>query len=240
MLVCAAASRKKTCQAALLISLLFLMLASGKPALCKNSQEKSLENQIRATLPVELRCSGSPAFGYLVAKKQTNPDRVMVKGPASSIEKISFVQTHPLNITGAVSTIEKEVPLDLPEDLSLAGNGKNARINARVVIEKQLVEKTFENIPVQMVNNIYPGIVQPNSVTLTIRGSMLFLANEFSADDIQVKVDLKGMGPGIHVMPVEIRLPGQTDLLRIDPQVFTVRILPQPSSSSGGGNASGS
>jgi YbbR domain-containing protein len=164
----------------------------------------------------------------------------MVKGPASSIEKISFVQTHPLNITGAVSTIEKEVPLDLPEDLSLAGNGENARINARVVIEKQLVEKTFENIPVQMVNNIYPGIVQPNSVTITIRGSMLFLANEFSSDDIQVRVDLKGMGPGIHVLPVQIRLPEQTDLLRIDPQVFTVRILPQPSNTSGEKNASGS
>lgn len=239
MLICTVNCKRQITLAGSLLIFLVLMLAGGQTVLSQPKNIDTVEKTIQATLPVELMCSGSPAFGYAAVSKQTQPARLEVEGPANRIQKMNSVKTHPVNITGAVNTIEKEVPLDLPEDIGLARNEKNTRIRGKVVIEKQLVEKTFENVPVQMANNLYPGIVQPNSVTITIRGTMLFFTNDFSPEDIRVGVDLKGMGPGIHVLPVQIRLPEQTGLLGVDPQVFTVRILPQTSNTSGKNDAAG-
>jgi hypothetical protein len=52
-------------------------------------------------------------------------------------------------------------------------------------------------------------------------------------------MNVKGMGPGLHVLPVEIRLPEKTDLLRVEPQVFTVQILPQTSNTPENNHAAG-
>jgi YbbR domain-containing protein len=205
------------------------------PAICRAG-----EQLIRATLPVEILCSGNTAFGYKQAGKRARPARVQVTGPEGRIRQMTYVKTHSLDITGASETIEKELPLDLPEGIRLVNDdGNSQRVHARVAIEKQVVEKTFENIPVRMVHNDYPSIVRPNAVTITIRGARLFFANDFSRDDIQILMDLKGMGPGLHVLPVQIRLPDETDLLRIDPQVFTVRILLSTPKQSGDNNAAG-
>ncbi|MFO7861481.1 MAG: CdaR family protein [Desulfosalsimonas sp.] len=217
----------------------FMILAACMPVFSQNAFSSAPEEAINATIAVEARYSGTPAFGYEVAEAGVFPEHVEVTGPESRIREISAVQTHSLDITGATETIEKKVPLDLPEDIETTSSGDNGQIRIRVVIEKQKVEKTIRDIPVELVHDAHPSIVRPATVTITLSGNRLFFANEFSAKDIDVWMNLKGMGPGLHVLPVEIRLPEKTDLLRVEPQVFTVQILPQTSNTSENNHAAG-
>lgn len=220
-------------------ALAFVILAACMPVFSQNAFSSAPEKAATATIAVEARYSGSPAFGYEVAAAGVVPEHVEVTGPESRIRKISAVQTHSLDITGATETIEKKVPLDLPEDIETTVSKDNGQIRIRVVIEKQKVEKTIKDIPVELVHNVHPSIVRPATVTITLSGNRLFFANQFSAKDIDVRMNLKGMGPGLHVLPVEIRLPEKTDLLRVEPQVFTVQILPQTSNTSENNHAAG-
>lgn len=221
-------------------ALAFMVLAACMPVFSQNAFSSAPEEAINATIAVEARYSGSPAFGYEVADTAVFPKRVEVTGPESRIGQLGALQTHSLDITGVTETIEKKVPLDLPEDIETTGSADSGQIRIRVVIEKQKVEKTISNIPVELVHNAHPSIVRPATVTITLSGNRLFFANEFSAKDIDVRMNVKGMGPGLHVLPVEIRLPEKTNLLRVKPQVFTVQILPQTSNTSENNHAAGS
>ncbi|MCF8026995.1 MAG: hypothetical protein K9K81_01375 [Desulfobacteraceae bacterium] len=221
-------------------ALAFMVLAACMPVFSQNAFSSAPEEAVNATIAVEARYSGSPAFGYEVADTEVFPGHVEVTGPESRIRQIRALQTHSQDITGATETIEKKVPLDLPEDIEPTGNADSGRVRIRVVIEKQKVEKTLSDIPVELVHNAHPSIIRPATVTITLSGNRLFFANQFSAKDIDVRMNLKGMGPGLHVLPVEIRLPEKTDLLRVEPQVFTVQILPQTSNTSENNHAAGS
>ena len=219
--------------------LTFVILAACMPVFSQKAFSSAPEEAITATIAVAARYSGSPAFGYEVAEARVFPEHVAITGPESRIREIVALQTHTLDITGATETIEKKMPLDLPEDIETTGSGDNAQIRVRVVIKKQKVEKTIRDVPVELVHNAHPSIVRPATVTITLSGNRLFFANEFSAKDIDVRMNVKGMGPGLHVLPVEIRLPEKTDLLRVEPQVFTVQILPQTSNTSENKHAAG-
>ena len=200
-----------------------LALASARPGFAQLPTPETGQNVIQATLPVRIQYSGSPAFGYTVSQTQSQPAQIRVAGPANRIGQLTAIATHPLDITGKAETIVKQAALQIPDGIAVVD--AQHRVRVRVAIEKQFVEKTFEDIPVQMVNNRYPAIVQPDSVTIAVRSSRLFFANHFSPADIRIQMDLKGLEPGLHVRPVEIRLPEQAELLRIAPQVFTVQIL---------------
>lgn len=214
-------SAGRSCFAASLV--LLLLAAAGRGFAVKEPAAGSgAEKQAWKTIPVEIRLSGTPAFGYAVADKRAEPAAVVVTGPQSRVAPMKAAYTHGIDITGATGTVEKEVALDLPEKVETVFS--NNRVSAIVRIEEQLVEKTLENVPIRAAHSPYPCVIRPGTVTLTIRGAMLFFSNDFSQQDIEVYVDLEGLGPGIYVKPVEINLPEGVSLVRVRPRVFTVQI----------------
>ncbi|MBS3809022.1 MAG: hypothetical protein KGY38_02560 [Desulfobacterales bacterium] len=204
---------------AALLTLLLVFPAAGSQDDFKTPQNVNKDTAGKI-LPVEVRCSGNPAFGYKVEKKQARPESVLVIGPAETISEIETAKTFEIDITGASATVEKDAALDLPEGIRAVPE----RVSAAIFFEKQMVEKTIKNIPVKALHTGLPCLIQPDTVSVTLRGAMENLANSFSKKDIKVYMDLAGLGPGIYVKPVKIRLPGQTRLIHVDPQIFTVKI----------------
>ncbi len=191
----------------------------------------TLENIIEKSLPVRLRSKGSPAFGYRVKEKRTEPSEVMLQGPKSKLSPLDAVKTHAIDITGASKTIQEKVALDLPEGVHVLPDQQP--ISASIVIEAKTTEKTLENIAVTGRNNAYPHIIQPDTIRLTIRAAQPVFAGAFSRKNISVFLDLEGLAPGIYVKPAIIRLPDDISLVRAEPQVFTVQIKKRSTASGG-------
>lgn len=203
-------------------ALLILLLVF--PAAGSQDDFKTPENENKETagkiLPIEVRFSGNPAFGYTVEKKRARPESVLVIGPAETISGLETAPTFEIDITGASATVEKDAALDLPEGIRTIPES----VSAAIFLEKQMVEKTVKKILIKALHVELPYAIQPRTVSVTLRGAMENLANSFSKKDIKVYMDLSGLGPGIYVKPVKIRLPGQARLIHVDPQLFTVKI----------------
>lgn len=181
-----------------------------------------LEKTIDRTLPVQLRLTGKPAFGYSVKKKQARPAEVRLKGPKSKLAPMTAVESHPIDITGASKPLNNEISLDLPEGVRAAAD--QPPISASVVIGEKKTEKTLEAITVTGLHTTYAYKIRPETVQLTVRAALRVFSGAFSPKNISVYLDLEGLAPGIYVKPAIINLPPEITLVRAEPQVFTVQI----------------
>ena len=204
-----------------LIPILFVFALTGHAGPDSPADTKSPETIVRK-LPIAVSTTGSPAFGYRVKEKRAAPSAVKLAGPEKTLAPMENARTYGIDITGSTDTINQESALDLPEGIRCVQN--NPKVSATIVIEKQLVEKTFENVPIQMRHAVFPSAVQPDTVTVTLRSSVLEFSDSFSKTDIQAYIDLKGLGPGIYVKPAAIRLPDHARLVGVEPRVFTLEI----------------
>ncbi|MBS3732662.1 MAG: hypothetical protein KGY42_07115 [Desulfobacterales bacterium] len=208
------------CCAGLILILLVLPL-TGYAGTDSPAETKSPETVVKE-IPIAVFATGSPAFGYRVKEKRAVPAAVKVAGPEKTLARMETARTHSIDITGSTNTIKQESALDLPEGIRCVQN--NPKVSATIVIEKQLVEKTFENVPIQTRHAVFPSRIQPDTVTVTLRTSVLEFSDSFSKTDIQAYIDLKGLGPGIYVKPAAIRLPDHARLVGVEPRVFTLQI----------------
>ena len=78
---------------------------------------------------------GSPLQGFLIKGIEVEPRMIEIKGPESAIEKVYFIRTEPIDITGITSTLQYRAYLNL--------NNKN---NVRVDIPEVDVKITIEKV----------------------------------------------------------------------------------------------
>lgn len=206
---------------AALILILFVSPLIGHAGPDLPADTKTPETAVKK-LPVEVPATGSPAFGYRVTKTRAKPATVKITGPEKALARMKAVRTYSIDITGSANTIKRETAIDLPEGVHCIRS--NCEVFAVIVIEQQLVEKTFENVPVQLRHAAFPCTIQPDSITVTLRTSMLEFSDSFSKADIQACIDLKGLGPGVYVKPASVSLPDYARLIGINPRIFTVQI----------------
>jgi YbbR domain-containing protein len=156
----------------------------------------TLEPLLTRTFPVSLEVSGEPAIGYRKGIARVEPTSVTISGAASLVSQIEEVQA-PIDINGAVETIEREVPLivldrngepvsgvsitpleaGVTQPIFLQGGYRNVIV--RVVTEGQPANGyKLTNITVSPLNvvvfssdpqlvNDLPGFVEAESVDLT-------------------------------------------------------------------------
>jgi len=181
-----------------------------------------LEKTIRKRIPVAPQLTGNPSFGYCIADKRAHPFSVELRGPESKLADLAAAPTHPIDISGASEPVKREVTLDLPEGVTL-DSGQSA-LTATIVVEEERTERTFGNIAIKGHNCDYEYHIRPEKVCLTVNGSLQAFTEPL-IDAFVVYLDLEGLLPGIHVKPVVIQLPEGMQLVRADPQVFTVEIV---------------
>ena len=72
----------------------------------------TLEPLATQTFPVELNILGEPAIGYQVGIPSLEPDKIIVSGPQSQVERVAQVRV-PINLADARESIEQVVSLQV-------------------------------------------------------------------------------------------------------------------------------
>ncbi len=160
---------------------------------------------------------GQVAPGYRISSITVDPPLVTVYGPPDAIEQIpGYLQTVPLNLEGAKGDIEAQLPLVVPEGVSLVGMDEPVvTVQVSVVpLEGSLtVERRVE------IQGLEPGItatVAPEMVEVILSGPLPVL-DQLTEGDVRVLVDLLGLNPGIHSLEPEVVAP---------PEVVTEAVIP--------------
>lgn len=193
-------------------------------------------NSVNVTLPINeaedfankvisVNVTGEPAPGYRVLNTSVSPPSVLVTGRPSLLERPFSVQTEPIDVTGLTETFQMRVSLDLPAGITL---DNVQEIMATVEIEPFTSTKVF-NRPIKVLglHEALAATVESTTARVVLFGPLPVL-DALREQEVEVTVDVFGLGVGTHVLePAVIKPDRGLEIRSIQPALITV-IITQP------------
>ncbi len=172
-----------------------------------------VDRVVEREVPVNLRFVGEAAAGYKVSATEVAPSTVKVRGPSSFLANLRQIQTKPLQVSDAAHELTAQLPLVNPDHgVALLGSGM---VTAKVEIEQIITDRVFRHVRITRHNARRRVRLEPSEVSVTVRGPVLALAKLTLDGAVYVEVD--DAAPGVHYLPVEVRLPEGVELVRRSP-----------------------
>jgi len=171
------------------------------------------------TVAVVAQLHGNPADGYGVTSVLVVPPTITIQGTVPGLGDTNAVNTDPIDITGATTTLTRVVGLDLP--LGVASTTV-ATVTVSIYVAP-LPGKVAATVPVTL-QNLAPnltGTSTPASVSVTLQGPL----PKLNTVEILPIVDVSGLGPGSYLLPVQVAAPSDIRV-QITPADVTVTLTP--------------
>ncbi|MDM8543052.1 CdaR family protein [Desulfococcaceae bacterium HSG9] len=173
------------------------------------------------SVPVKIKATGKPAPGFEITAITAKPAAIVLRGAENSLN-IESITTKPIDISGLSETFRIETALDHADSPNVIAEPNV--IMAEIVIHEQNVVKEFKGIPVEGKNGVHPFSITPAVLDIKVKGPVNAINKLDLGNDLKVYVDLKGLKSGVYVRRAVIALPVQLMLVRVKPEVFTVKI----------------
>jgi YbbR domain-containing protein len=179
-----------------------------------------LEPVVKRMLPVTVRFVNKPPPGQKIAEALVEPERVSVVGPADEVGRLVSVETVAIDLEESRSVVKRKV--------RLATDGKPFsfspdQVEITLTLGEEEISRAFSSIDVDAKGFTGEYTVSPRSVHLQLFGPRSIIEKLELGKD-QVYLDLKGLAPGLHSVPLSINLPPAVKVTEQKPQRFKVRI----------------
>ena len=175
---------------------------------------------------VKARITGTPASGYWISNILVQPSTVTIFGTPSALALLGgFLETAPVDVTGAKADLVKKVSLDLPTSISLLSGEAQKGIEVRVQISAIVGGQTIQRqIKKQGLSLGLKATLSPATVDVILSGPLPIL-QELKPDEVQVTVELFGLTVGSHqVAPQVILVPQGLQVVNVVPTTVGVNI----------------
>jgi YbbR domain-containing protein len=187
------------------------------------------------TLPVNPIITGRPAAGFEIESVSVAPLVVLVAGDADQLAELSQVDTDPISMTGVSADETVQVGLALPTGVVAV---KDAPVTVTIQIRPVTGTRTFSaGLQLLGESTELAYALSVDRVLITIGGSVADL-DRLSASTLVATLDVAGLKPGVHDVPVSANLPTGTALVAANPATVKVTVTPAaagaPSPSAGG------
>jgi YbbR domain-containing protein len=176
-------------------------------------------------VPVYVPVEGSPAPGYRVAEIRYDPSNVTICCAPNELEELDLVNTAPVDISGASSTVITTTELILPPNIELYP-GQSSVVNVTVVIEPSITQLKLSVAP--SVEGLAPGasaVVSPNRLELTLSGTFSQLQG-LTPTDVRAVINMEGRAPGTYTLRPQIIVPQGVVVENVSPEQVTVTLIP--------------
>ncbi|GIO27472.1 CdaR family protein [Ornithinibacillus bavariensis] len=156
-------------------------------------------------VPVSVATTGELPEGYRVVSMEPVVTEVEVFATTNVLDKVDKITTEPINLSELTKSGTIKVGLSLPDKVQAPGTKE---IDVKVVLEQT---KSITNLKLE-VDNAADGnvvnFVEPENqrTSITVTGNEQDV-RELSDKDFRIYINVKGLGRGKHVVPVEISGP---------------------------------
>ncbi|MCS6827911.1 MAG: CdaR family protein, partial [Caldilinea sp.] len=179
----------------------------------------------RKEVAVRVKLTGSPAPGYRLSAVRAEPSTVVLQGDPDILAQVpGFVETEPLDLTGATADVRKRVSLLLPEGVtSFDGDFVMATAGVSPIVGGVTVSEPL------IVRGLGPGLVaEPalSEVDVILSGPIPLLES-MNEDDVFAILDLTGLVPGTHIVEPVIVVPNGIERNAVIPEAVEVTIKAQ-------------
>jgi YbbR domain-containing protein len=173
---------------------------------------------------VRTNWEGQVAPGYRITNVSVDPSIVTVTGsPGAILEIPGYLETAPVDVSNASADVVAQVPLVLPEGVSLplaGGQGVTVTVSVTVIESKLTLQS---KLIIQGLSPGFKAIPSPQVVDVTLSGSLPKL-ELLKPENVQVTLNLFDLEPGTHkVVPTAIP-PEGTKVESILPDTIEVEI----------------
>ena len=177
---------------------------------------------------------GDPAVGFEISGRTSDPQQVLVDGPADVLDDLISVLTMPVDVSGATDTVTDRVGIETPSNVRVF-EPADGMVSVEVQVRQAGVSQPLPGQTVVVVG-LAEGLraaVEPRTLDVVVQASESILGG-LSADDIFVQVDARGLGPGTYQLPASVAVPPNVEWIRTEPDTVTVTITGPPSSTPSG------
>jgi len=179
-----------------------------------------LELVKRASIPVTLAPVGEPREGYKIHAMKMSPEKVLVAGPASIVDRLTSLETEPVDLTDLATSTQKTVGTVHSDQLSV----KPETVTVEISVVTVVTTREFKRLPVEVRNVDRPFQLRPPRVNLTVRGPQRVIQS-LTLEEGAVYVDGGSYEPGEHMVEAEVTLPPGVELIKRDPPVSRLEII---------------
>ena len=195
------------------------------------------------TLPVNPIITGTPAAGFEIESVAVQPQVMLVTGDADQLVQLTRVDTDPIPMTGVSANETVTVGLALPTGVVAVGD---ETIAVSIKIRPVTGTRTFSaGLRLVGARSDLSYALATDRVLVTIGGSTADL-DRLAGATLAMDLNVAGLKPGIHDVPVTANLPAGTTLVSVTPATVSVTISaaaasqppsqpPSPSPSPSGG-----
>jgi YbbR domain-containing protein len=172
-------------------------------------------------VPVVPVVDGEPAEGYRIGRIVSSPEQVRVIGPASHVDGVASATTEPLSVASASTNVVDRVVIGVANELVRLEQPQTATVTVEIVPAAQ--DKRLEGVPVAArgLGEGRSARVEPDTLVVVLRGTRVRLQPLTTAT---AYVDVTGMAPGRHDLPVRIDPIADVQVAAIQPATVAVRI----------------
>jgi YbbR domain-containing protein len=169
--------------------------------------------------------SGVPADGFEYVDRTISPEIAVVDGPPEVLASMTFVETEPVELTGATATISEEVAIvGLPDGVTIV-SPEDGTVAVIVQIRQRGLQQTVPGVNID-VAGLAPGLVAevtPTEAVVEVMASQEQLEGLVESG-IQVVVNVSGLGPGTYSLEPRVSLPPGVEWSSLEPSVVEVTI----------------
>jgi len=169
---------------------------------------------------------GQPATGYRLANIEFEPPVVKVFGRTELVESVNYLQTEPISLEGITQTLTARVNLQGLEGLSMI-EPPTPNVTVTVTVEVIRSGLTLELTPTfRGLSDGVRATVGPDSIVTIISGPLAVM-EALDTSQVEMVLDLTGLGPGEYVLTPVVNVPAEVDIENIIPEAVPVTIEEQ-------------
>jgi YbbR domain-containing protein len=167
-----------------------------------------IESTERKQVNVEPQFIGQVPEGLEVYHVKCEPSYIEIEGPYSQVNKVSFVLTEPINLSGRKSNFRIAV------DVDTSHNSLRVKTTAPLILSVEIGERRqtriITKVPVIIPHQQSGVRLLPKTVDVELYGPQSAL-DTLQPDDLRVELKTDGLPPSAETLEPQVKLPATTD-----------------------------
>ena len=173
-------------------------------------------------VPIKPIYRGVPAEGYMVEKLTAEPKMVTITGARRLLNTISTIETEAVVLDNISQDFVKKVKPKLPQGIRIEKEEEKI-ISVSVTVIPNMVDRFFEDIPLQVENETRQFTLSPRTITALVKGPELELSAMTPAD-IPAFIQTEQLPEGISTVEPVFKLPESITVKNYYPKIITITI----------------
>lgn len=181
------------------------------------------ERSVTRAVVVSPIVEGTPAQGHFIDSVVSEPARIEVVGPESSMRYIDEAITETISVEGADETFTRTVTLGLVDPAVRLKTPQRAVVTVEILPVQGMRRLTNQAVELRGLSDGLVAWAVPSIVELELRGSDVGAAL-LNLNTVTVFVDLTGLGVGEYAMAIETESVTASGIAQIKPSTVQVHV----------------